>query len=124
MRTPSGSRVRHRSGFSVVEVLVALMLVTVGMMAIAGSTALALRTTLDATRRREAEERATTRLSLLSAAGCAAASAGVSIDSTARVAERWWVVMQANGVATITDSVDWISARGPRSFALTSAVTC
>lgn len=100
------------------------MLVTVGMMAIAGSTALALRTTLDATRRREAEERATTRLSLLSAAGCAAASAGVSIDSTARVAERWWVVMQANGVATITDSVDWISARGPRSFALTSAVTC
>ena len=124
MRTLPGPPFRNRSGLSIVEVLVALMLVTVGMMGIAGSTALSLRTTLDSARRREAAARATSRISQLASAGCARVTAGTSVDSTRQLNEQWWVVAHANGFTTITDSVDWSSARGRKSFALTSAITC
>ncbi|MEP6618209.1 MAG: hypothetical protein ABJE47_02795 [bacterium] len=124
MHTPAPSRSRPRAGITVVEVLVALMLVTVGMMAIAGSSALALRSAHDSARRREAAQRATTRLAQLAAAGCPSASSGSSADSTRQLFEHWWVVSRANGVAILTDSVDWTSARGRKSFAITTGVAC
>ena len=118
------TRPRRRSGLSIVEVLVALMLVAIGLMGIAGSTALALRTTHDATRRREATELATTRLSQLYAAGCAQASAGSHADSTRHIDEHWWVAARANGLATVTDSLAWTGARGWRTLVLTTGITC
>ena len=109
---------------SVVEVLVALMLVSVGLLGIAGSTALALRTTLDATRRREAAQRAASRVALLAAAGCDRATDGSVAADAWQVSERWTIVARANGFATVSDSVSWMSARGARWVALTSAFTC
>src|SRR5665647_2159235 len=124
MQTPSQfpSTLRPRSGLSVVEVLVALMLVSIGLLGIAGSTALALRTTLDATRRREAAQRAASRIAQLAAGGCERATDGSAADAARQVSERWTVVSRANGFATVNDSVSWMSARGARSFSLTSAI--
>ena len=104
--------------------LVALMLVSVGLLGIAGSTALALRTTLDATRRREAAQRAASRVALLAAAGCDRATDGSVAADAWQVSERWTIVARANGFATVSDSVSWMSARGARWVALTSAFTC
>ena len=117
-------RRRLRTGLSVVEVLVALMLVSLGLLGITGSTALALRSTLDAAHRRAAADRVASRFALLAAGGCVNVNAGSAADAAHDLTERWMVVARANGFATITDSVQWMSARGPASFTLTSAFAC
>ena len=109
---------------TVVEVLVALMIVTVGLLGMAGSTALALRTAHDASQRRNATHRIVSRHSALAAAGCTGATAGVATDSAHAIAESWSVLVQANGFALVTDSVRWMGARGPHSFVLTTAFQC
>ena len=123
-RTRIPAQRRRCSGFSIVDVVVALMLVAIGLLGLAGSTTLALRSTLDAAHRREVAARADSRLAQLDAAGCARAVDGFAIDSVRQLAERWTVSATSNGYTTVTDRVDWMSARGARSFALTSALTC
>ena len=113
-----------RSGLSVVEVLVALMLVTVGLLAMAGSTALALRTSSDALRRRQASQRIASRMAQLSATGCALARAGAIVDPQLNGIERWTVAPTANGFAEVTDSVDWLTPNGRRTLAIVSAIPC
>ncbi len=115
---------RERSGLSVVEVLVALVIVTVGLLGMAGSTALALRTTTDAARRRDAAQWAASRIALLAAQGCAVASSGVANASGARFTEQWVVLSRADGFMTVVDTVRWSSARGARSYSLGSAIPC
>jgi prepilin-type N-terminal cleavage/methylation domain-containing protein len=115
---------RPRCGFSVVEVLVALVLVTVGLLAMAGSTTLALRTALDAQRRREATHRIESRFAGLAAAGCSRAASGIESDPARQLSEGWTVHAPAGAFATITDSVSWLSASGRRSMVLTSAIPC
>ena len=127
MRTSAPRHPPHphaRTGLSVVEVLVALMLVSIGLMGIAGSTALALRTTLDSAHRREAAQRAASRIALLSANGCRRSVAGSASDTNGQVSEHWTIGPPVNGFAVVTDSVSWLSARGPQSFFLASAITC
>lgn len=109
---------------SVVEVLVALMLVSIGLLGIAGSMALALRATLEATQRREAMERAASRVARLSAEGCVPARAGTASDPRRGVTERWTVALANAHFAAITDSVQWMSPRGTRTFLLESAMPC
>ena len=100
------------------------MLVSIGLLAIAGSTTLALRTTLDAARRRDAAQRVASRFAQLASAGCASATTGSAADTSRALSEQWYVTPRVNGLATVTDSVRWMSARGPISFALTTAITC
>ncbi len=115
---------RPRLGISVVEVLVALMLISIGLLGIAGSTALALRTTLDSARRREATQRAASRFALLSSVGCAAARSGSATDTRRQLTEHWSVAAAGPHFTIVTDSVSWMSARGPRAFFLESAIPC
>ncbi|MDQ2668683.1 MAG: prepilin-type N-terminal cleavage/methylation domain-containing protein, partial [Gemmatimonadota bacterium] len=125
MTISSSARRRRarRSGFSIVEVIVALMIVTVGLLGIAGASALALRTTLDAARRRDAVERAQSRVARLSASGCERARSGTVTDAGARVTEQWSI--RGNGAfQDVTDSITWLGASGFRTFALTSAIPC
>lgn len=124
MRTLLRHQASQRAGLSIVEVLVALVLVAIGMMGVAGSTAIAFRTTLDAARRREAAQRASSRIAQIAASGCALAMAGASTDSARQVSEQWSVSMPVNGFALVTDSVTWTGTRGKSSLALTSALTC
>ena len=50
--------------------------------------------------------------------------AGSAADTLHDLTEQWTVVSRANGLVIITDSVQWMSARGPTSFSLTSAFAC
>ncbi len=125
MRTSAPRNRPHpRTGLSVVEVLVALMLVSIGLMGIAGSTALALRTTLDSAHRLGAAQRAASRIAHLSANGCRRSVTGSTTDPARQFSEHWTIASPVNGFAEVTDSVSWLSARGPRSFFLASAITC
>lgn len=109
---------------SVVEVLIALMLVSIGLLGMAGSTALALRTAHDSAQRRRSTHRIVSRHSQLASAGCSSARSGVATDTAHALTEHWSVSVQPNGFALMTDSVRWMGARGPHSFVLTSAFQC
>jgi Tfp pilus assembly protein PilV len=100
------------------------MIVSIGLLGIAGSTALALRSTLDAANRREAAQRATSRVAQLASIGCDLAINGTATDAAHQITERWTIASRLNGFALVTDSVSWTSARGARTFSLTSAITC
>ena len=100
-----------------------MMIVTIGLLGIAGGTTIALRTTVDAARRRDAAAQAQSRLALLAAAGCARASGGSSADAARQVTEQWSV--RAIGAFQVaTDSITWIGASGNGAFALTTTIPC
>ncbi len=113
-----------RTGFTVVEVLVSLMVVSVGLLAIAGSTTLMLRTTLDLTRRRAAVQQAASRVAQLTAEGCDRASAGSLTSADRQLTERWVVGLRVNGFMVVIDTVRIVGVRGVRSFSLASAIAC
>ena len=122
---PTSPRIHGcRRGFSVAEVLVALMVISVGLLSVAGSTALSLRTTLDATRRHAAAGQAASRVALLTAAGCDRAAGGSTESADRQLSEHWIVGTRINGFVLVSDTVRWTSARGSRSFSLASAIAC
>ena len=75
-----------RRGLSIVELLVALVLLAVGLLGITASTALALRRQAQGTHERDATARAWRRLERLRALGCSPSSG--SVDD-GRIEERW-----------------------------------
>ena len=113
---------RARPGLTVVEVLVALVLVSVGLLAIAGASALALRTATAASFERRAVRHADRRLARLTAAGCT--SAGVGSDSAAGLRERWSIADSLGGVAAVETSVEWLAGARRRVLTLRSALVC
>ena len=114
----------HRRGMSVVEVLVALMLVTIALLAVAGSSALALRASLDASRRRQAAHRVATRFAQLEARGCAAIAAGSDAEPALQLTERWTVLSRSAAFVIVADSISWMAPAGRVARTLTSAVPC
>jgi Tfp pilus assembly protein PilV len=114
---------RARSALTVVEVLVALMLVSVGLLGVAGTSALSFRTVVAAERERRATQRATTRLARLAAGDCARASSGELREPDLH--ERWTVSSAGGGAAFVDATIEW-QGRGsvPRSFTLRSAILC
>jgi hypothetical protein len=114
---------RARSALSVVEVLVALMLVSVGLLGMAGTSALSLRTARTAARERRATQRATTRLAILAAAGCGRATSGALDEADLR--ERWRVAPPRGGVSLVEASIEWRERSAEwRSILLQSALLC
>jgi Tfp pilus assembly protein PilV len=116
-------RLHARPALTIVEVLVALMLVSVGLLGVAGTSALSFRTVVAAERERRAAQRVTMRLARLTAAGCERASSGELQEPD--LTERWTVVSAAGGIALIDAGVEW-QGRGAqrRSLVLRSALVC
>jgi Tfp pilus assembly protein PilV len=108
----------------VVEVLVALMLVSVGLLGLAGSSALALRMATSASRERRAAERAAARIARLSAEGCMRARSGVQDDAAGTAREQWSVGPQQSGAVQLSASVTWPTPRGMRTITVESALPC
>lgn len=100
----------------------ALVLLCAGVLAVAGTSALALRMAADARIEREATARAANRAALLSAHGCSAPSSASLEEGGIR--ERWLVSPVSPDVALVDVRVDWHARRGARSFTLASAILC
>jgi hypothetical protein len=107
---------------SVVEVIVALMLVSIGLLGLAGSTTIALRTTNDVLRRRTALHDVKRRLALLESGGCRN-EAGSFSDPIGKSSERWRIGVTGS-FAFASDTVTWPSARGPVTLHLDTAFPC
>lgn len=112
------------SGFTIAEVLVALVLFAVALLGVAQSSALAVRVTGAALRERRAVQRAADRLVWLRSQGCAAARSGAATDAALALDERWTASPAAGGVTLLDEQVRWRTTRGTRTLLVRSAILC
>jgi prepilin-type N-terminal cleavage/methylation domain-containing protein len=115
---------RARSGLTIVEVLAALVIVSVGLLGMAGTAALSLRTVAAATRERQALRRLDLRQAALTAGGCARAAGGAESDGRDSVHEQWTVTAPLRGAALVDVRVVWREGARIRSIAHRSALLC
>lgn len=125
MRTPvrQVGSAGARPGLSVVEVLVAMVIVSAGLLGIAGTSSLSLRMATTAARERRALQRLGDRLAQLAAGPCDRAG-GVRDDPLDGIREQWTVGAPARGIAAVQASVQWQDGGRRRTFLLESAIVC
>jgi hypothetical protein len=115
---------RARSGLTIVEVLAALVVVSVGLLGMAGAATLSLRTVAAARRERQALRRLDLRQAALAAGGCGRATGGAAGDTRNSVQEQWKVAAALGGAALVEAHVEWREGDRMRSIAHRSAVLC
>ena len=118
------SAARGRSGLSIVEVLVALVLFAVGLLGVVGNGAIAVRSASAAARERRAVQRAADRIGRLRAQGCLAAASGAFTDTAAALTERWTVGTVTAVAVPVDVEVRWRAPSGTRTLALRSGILC
>lgn len=111
------------SGFTVVEVLVALIVVATGLLGVAGASATALRASAAAMRERAAVVRAQSRLALLESVGCTGATGGERLLPDGLV-DRWTVGAPENGVRLVDAWAEWDDSGRRRHVLLRGALLC
>ena len=109
---------------SIVEVLVALVLLAIGLLGVAGNGAIAVRASASAARERRALQRASDRVAALRVQGCAAARSGTLADRGAALAERWTVGPITGGAALVDAEVRWRAPAGERVVLLRAGLLC
>jgi prepilin-type N-terminal cleavage/methylation domain-containing protein len=115
---------RARSGLTIIEVLAALVVVSVGLLGMAGTAAISLRTVAAATRERRALRRLDLRLAALAAGSCSRAVSGAASDPRDSVREQWTVAAAVGGAALVDAQVEWREGPRMRSIAHRSAILC
>ena len=120
----AATRQGRRAGFTIAEVLVALVLFAVALLGVAGSSALAVRVTGSALRERRAVQRAADRIAALRAQGCASARSGSATDAALALDERWTASAMAAGVTLLDEQMRWRTVDGTRTILLRSAILC
>lgn len=113
-----------RHGLSVIEVLVALVIVSVGLLGMAGTSALSLRSATAASRELGALRRLEQRLASIASAGCGRASSGVEGGTGDAVRVSWTVHDEIRGVRLLEADARWHVNGAPRVLVLRSALLC
>ena|SRR5688572_23457326 len=127
MRSRSASALRPpppAPGFTIVEVVVAVTLLTVGALAAVAATAAAVRAVGSAESQLLATAAARDRLEDLAARGCSELSDGAAVDSGRGFRERWAVTPARNGVRLATDSIAYTDHGILRSVLLRRLIVC
>src|SRR5688572_19592480 len=114
----------RRRGLTVVEVLVALVLVSVGLLGMAGTASLSLRSTTTSSRELRALREVERRLAILSAAGCEGAANGEDVAAGDAPRVSWRVEAATRGTRLIEAVARWQDGTRPRSLRLRSALLC
>ncbi|HEY4215569.1 MAG TPA: prepilin-type N-terminal cleavage/methylation domain-containing protein [Gemmatimonadaceae bacterium] len=115
----------RRAGFTLVEVLIAVMLIDVGLLALVAGSAVLVRRAAEVRTRSSALRAANNRIQTLSVATCGAASGAASgAAATGNVREAWTVTLQPNHVRELRDSVAFTIAGDNRSVTLVTRLPC
>ncbi|MDQ3696939.1 MAG: prepilin-type N-terminal cleavage/methylation domain-containing protein [Gemmatimonadota bacterium] len=123
-RKARGRRPLARAGFTVVEVIVAIMILTVGVLGLASTAATVTRMMGSAEIESDAATIATARFETLRATRCPVASGSAS---GAGISERWVVSQMGNAafrMYQVVDTVQYRNRRGLRTQAYRSVVQC
>jgi len=109
-------------GFTLVEVLLAVILINVGLLALVAGSAVLVRQTNDLRARRSALQTGTNRLQVLGAAPCAAASGDASGPLGEH--ERWSIDVMDHAVRELRVNVTFFSRGEARSIVLRTRLPC
>lgn len=112
---------RRRAGFTLVELIVAIMVFAIGMLGLAATAASVTRLMGGAKRQTIAANVAQSRLERLRSSPCATLAGGV--DTTRGVVNKWTVQAVTRGVS-ITDTVFYASTRGSGYRAYKTTLPC
>src|SRR5690348_9446427 len=111
-----------RRGFTLVEVLVAIVLIEVGLLALSASSAIVVREALLARARVAALETSRNRVETLAASPCAATSGSVSVGSGLR--DDWSTQLVPGSAREIRDSVTVTVQGRTRAVVLRTRTPC
>jgi Tfp pilus assembly protein PilV len=119
--------VRHlpsalRRGFTLVELVVAILLIDVGVLAMVSGTAMIARTQVEMRTRVAAAQAATNRIQRLIAGSCTA-TIGSAIGERG-IVERWSVDLLSNAQRDVRDSVVFTVNGRERSVVIRSRAAC
>lgn len=114
-----------RRGVTLVELLVAMTILSVGLMAIAGVSGSITRSLGESRNETLAATAAMARFERLAGSQCSSLTLGsVSEISNRNVKERFIVTDAGNNTRLIIDSVSWKTRRGTRMAAFTTLLPC
>jgi type IV pilus assembly protein PilV len=106
---------KRRSGFSIVELLVAVVILAIGVLALAGTSAIVLRQMTGARTQTNASQIASSRIEYMSGMDCAGLAASGS-STTPGVTESWTVKAADNGTIQAEVSVTIRGRTSPEVF--------
>ena len=116
---------RARRGVSLVELLVAMTLLVIGLLAIVGVSASITRSLGESRGDNTAAVVAQSRFEQLAGTACTSLTLGTTVQETTRgVTERYRVVDGGNNTRQIIDSVSWNTRKGTRRQAFSTLLPC
>jgi Tfp pilus assembly protein PilV len=113
---------RARRGFTLIEVVIAVILIDVALLALVGSTAVLVRQANTLRMHNAAIAIGSKRLQLLGTSPCVAAS-GEASDARG-IQEFWFAVVMPNNVRALSDSVSFSIGAVAKSVVLRTALPC
>lgn len=111
----------HRAGFTLIEVLLAVVLIDVGLLALVAGSSVLMRQAAEVRARSDALRAANNRIQSLAAGPCASIS-GSSAGRDMR--EQWAVTVEPNRVREVRDSVVFTAAGVERAVSLLTRLPC
>jgi len=115
-------RLRPRAGFTLAELLVAVLLIDVGLLALVAGSAIVVRRYNETRMCTSASRAAANRLQLLSASRCGAVSGAATVDRG--IAEYWSAAARGNRTIEVSDSVVFAAGGRERQVVLRTRVPC
>lgn len=110
-----------RSGVTLIEVIVAILVLTTGILSLELTAAASIRSLGDSGRAQRMSDLARSRLELLRSAPCRAAS---GVDSAPGVAIAWSASDTGNGLIAVTQMARFTTLRGLREQSYRALVPC
>jgi len=119
---PSSRAIRdvHRDGFTLTELIVALMLLTVGLLALASTASFLTAESAASSRAERAAVVAGSRLEILRTHGCASAQGRETVGELTAT----WAVVASEGSALASVTVSWTERGRPIIHRYTSGIAC
>lgn len=125
-RRTAGPRVAPaRRGITLIELLVAMSILSIGLMAIAGVSGSIARSLGESRGETLAATAAMARFELVAGTACTSLTLASPTDVTSRgITERYVILDNGNNTRLIIDSVSWKTRRGTRRAAFTTILPC
>lgn len=124
-RTVRGRRLRNRSGVTLVELLVATVIISIGLLAIVGTSAAIARSLGQAREDNLAAVYAESRVERIAGTGCSSLSLGSAASATTRgVTEKYVVTDNGNNTLLLTDTLTWATRKSTRKLIYKTILPC
>jgi prepilin-type N-terminal cleavage/methylation domain-containing protein len=123
-RTPR-SRLSNRRGVTLIELIVATVIISIGLLAVVGTSAAIARSMGQAREDNLAAVYAETRVENVAGTGCASLTLGTWVTATTRgVTEKYSVGNNGNNTLLLTDSLSWATRRSIRHLVYKTILPC